>query len=698
MSLKEELDMLFAEKTKAIEEMEINGPEVFDHKLNDQQRLTIQTLKEENFFLNYSDTGAGKTKAAISASYYLDAKHVLIFCPNSVKQTWRRQIEEAKFVDKNNILVGSVFNECEKNDEFTFEIYNYDKFNCDGRAPKRIKSIVSSKRYDLIVFDEIHRLKDKNRETYKHIFKLVQTLKKANPEIRLLGATATPITTSNADLQGIYEILSGKHADELTMGTLANKLINANKILETCGFGYFPKTKMVVRYNGIDRDELFAPGVNGMSLYKTDLANIDGTPIVKDILRFSSNRSKIEEIHMMLKFNAYKHLIKKGTVIYTEYTYGDKILFDLKDLVEDTLHLSTCIYSGNLKETDDGSHSIDEFINGNKQVLIGTKAMCEGVDGIQKVSNRVILHTTPSVWSILHQLIGRFDRQGSNFFDEGVDVFVPMVIFPLSDGKTTSFDKSRWNMAMFRKAKANIVMGGHLEEISDVEKQKMINDIVSKLKNDYEMTEIARKEIEFNDSDFEIEIPDWERKQSIISDFNRKGKTTNSKRLHTELVNDPKVWHEYHKARHESMQTWNEIPYEYIATKIKNKNRVVGDFGCGENLMKNFIPNNKVYSFDHVAIDDTVIACDMAHTPLEDETLDIAVFSLALWGTNYEDYFKEAYRLLNYDGLMYIAEPTKAYDQEKRNDLMEMLKKNKFTPVGEIEDRGKFFYITVIKK
>ena len=146
------------------------------------------------------------------------------------------------------------------------------------------------------------------------------------------------------------------------------------------------------------------------------------------------------------------------------------------------------------------------------------------------------------------------------------------------------------------------------------------------------------------------------------------------------------------------MEKWGEIPYEYIASKIKNKNRVVADFGCGENLMKGLIPNNKVYSFDHVAIDNSVIACDMAHTPLKEETIDIAVFSLSLWGTNYEDYFKEAYRVLNYDGLMYIAEPTKSYDEKERLELMNMLKAYGFTPVGNIENRGKFFYITVMKK
>ena len=695
MSFEEELNKRFEEQSRAIEEMEANGPEIFKHKLNDQQRLTIQTLKERDFFLNYSDTGAGKTKAAISAAFYLCAHHVLIFCPNSVKETWRKQITEANFVDAKNVAIDSIFSVYEDND-FTFEIFNYDKFNCDGHANVRIKSLLDSKRYDLVVFDEVHRLKNKNSETYKQIFKMVQILRKLNPNVKFLGATATPITTSNADLQGIYEMLSGKKADELTMGSLANKLINANKILETSGFGYFPKSKMHVRYNGIDSETLFAPGTNGSVIFDTELANIDGTSIEEECIRNRNNISKIEELHMQLKFNAYKHLIRKGTVIYTEYTYGDQILMALKDLVEDTLHFSACIYSGDRKETEEGVDSIEEFVGGRKDVLIGTKSMCEGVDGLQKVSNRVILHTVPSVWSVMHQLIGRFDRQGSNFIDEGVDVFVPMVVFHLEGGRTTSFDKRRWKVAMFRKVKDDITKGGHLEEISLAEKEKMIDEVVAKLKGKFEMTEVGREEIEVGDLDYDA--PEWQRQKSLISDFNRRGKVTNSGRLHKELTEKPEDWFEYHRARHENMKTWNEIPYEFIASQIKNKNRVVADFGCGENLMRTFIPNNKVYSFDHVAIDDTVIACDMAHTPLEDETIDIAVFSLALWGSNFEDYFKEAYRLLNYDGLMYIAEPSKSYNDEQRKELIDMLKRNGFTPVGNIDDHGKFFYITVMKK
>jgi Hypothetical methyltransferase/Phage-integrase repeat unit len=44
------------------------------------------------------------------------------------------------------------------------------------------------------------------------------------------------------------------------------------------------------------------------------------------------------------------------------------------------------------------------------------------------------------------------------------------------------------------------------------------------------------------------------------------------------------------------------------------------------------IGSQRVYSFDHVGINDKVIVCDMKKVPLADEALDVAVFSLSFNG------------------------------------------------------------------
>ena len=50
----------------------------------------------------------------------------------------------------------------------------------------------------------------------------------------------------------------------------------------------------------------------------------------------------------------------------------------------------------------------------------------------------------------------------------------------------------------------------------------------------------------------------------------------------------------------------------------------------------------RVFSCDHVAINDKVTACDMKSVPLPDGSLDVVVFSLSLMGKNWVDYILEA--------------------------------------------------------
>lgn len=55
--------------------------------------------------------------------------------------------------------------------------------------------------------------------------------------------------------------------------------------------------------------------------------------------------------------------------------------------------------------------------------------------------------------------------------------------------------------------------------------------------------------------------------------------------------------------------------------------------GCGDAVLAQSIPN-KVHSFDLVAVNARVTACDMAHVPLKDGSVDIVIFCLSLMGIN----------------------------------------------------------------
>ncbi|ROT81960.1 putative ribosomal RNA-processing protein 8 [Penaeus vannamei] len=64
----------------------------------------------------------------------------------------------------------------------------------------------------------------------------------------------------------------------------------------------------------------------------------------------------------------------------------------------------------------------------------------------------------------------------------------------------------------------------------------------------------------------------------------------------------------------------------------------------------------KVHSFDLVAANNRVTACDMAHTPLKSGSVDVVVFCLSLMGTNIKDFVTEANRVLKHGGIMKVAE------------------------------------------
>jgi ubiquinone/menaquinone biosynthesis C-methylase UbiE len=120
----------------------------------------------------------------------------------------------------------------------------------------------------------------------------------------------------------------------------------------------------------------------------------------------------------------------------------------------------------------------------------------------------------------------------------------------------------------------------------------------------------------------------------------------------------------------------------------------IGDFGCGEAKIMEKFGTNRVYSFDHISINNAVIAGDMKKVPIPDDSIDIAVFSLSLMGKNWIDYLREAKRCLATNGYLLIAETTKSLqsNEGRLSKLRETLKAEGFEIYEDVE-KGNFTFI-----
>ncbi|KRZ82246.1 Ribosomal RNA-processing protein 8, partial [Trichinella sp. T8] len=125
--------------------------------------------------------------------------------------------------------------------------------------------------------------------------------------------------------------------------------------------------------------------------------------------------------------------------------------------------------------------------------------------------------------------------------------------------------------------------------------------------------------------------------------------TSSSEEVAKLFSEDPHSFAKYHEGYELQVSKWPNTDY------FGPKTWIVSDMGCGNAKLQSLI-KQKVYSFDFVALNPNVIACDMSHVPLSDENVDVCIFSLSLMGSNIADYILESNRILRINGILIIIE------------------------------------------
>lgn len=132
------------------------------------------------------------------------------------------------------------------------------------------------------------------------------------------------------------------------------------------------------------------------------------------------------------------------------------------------------------------------------------------------------------------------------------------------------------------------------------------------------------------------------------------------------MKENPNLFQLYHVGYAEQVKRWPSNPLDDIIAFLRTQPKTlrVADLGCGEARLAEQVPQTDVKSFDLVAVNERVTECDIAHVPLPDSSVDIAVFCLSLMGTNYGEFIQEARRILVPNGLLLVAEVASRFEEQ----------------------------------
>jgi hypothetical protein len=279
-----------------------------------------------------------------------------------------------------------------------------------------------------------------------------------------------------------------------------------------------------------------------------------------------------------------------------------------------------------------------------------------------------------------------------------VEIIVPQVTLDY-EGDTWSWDKGRWALIQYKHTLSDCALDGTIPETVRINQNALLKQSREALDRWIErigeegLLSIERERLT-------VPLPPDIRHAAQVrhGDFtkiNNRWGTSLSNTTHARLKEDPSEWYLYHTLYREAREGWSEVPAEHIAAQLRARSDLtIGDFGCGECLLRDALPDHSVQGFDYIAIDENVTACDMSHTPLDDASLGAAVFSLSLMGKNWPDYLAEAHRTLQPFGLLFIAEPVKRWESGALERAIE--EGGRFSILNSYQ-RGQFRYVVAAK-
>ncbi|MDV6032732.1 MAG: hypothetical protein F9B45_22130 [Phycisphaera sp. RhM] len=618
---------------------------------NLMQRHVAVEVRNRNRFGNWSGTGAGKTLSAVLATRVCDASLSIVCCPNAVVGTetsgWRGEIQ--RIFPDSDVAFKTWTPSWSAESKRRYLVMNYEQFQ-QPDSERRLKRFLDKNRIDFVVIDEVHYAKQRYADQMSQRKRLLQALVveagKKNDRLRVLGLSATPVINNLQEGRSLIEILTGIEHDDLPTKATVPNCMRLHQHLATLGTRWLPEYE---------------------SILKVETPEIDCSDLLEKIHLLGTNPSplEIEKILTLARLPLILDAVKRPgrSLLYSHYIGGiDHVLYDA--ISDEGFRCG--FYTG---ESKDG---LQPFKDGQLDVLIGSSAIGTGVDGLQHACDRLIVNSLPWTNAEFEQLIGRIWRQGQQ--SAKVEVVVP-ITFADVGGERWSYCRTKLDRIRYKKSIADAAVDGSVPEgnlRTPAQAQKDLLEWLKRLESGNEQT-IERRMIVVPLSEGGAGAKRRLARYGDFSTMNSRWNRISSANLAETLKTNPEEWEQYHTLYRRARENWSVVPFKEVVRWLESREGyVVADFGCGEAFVSMAVGDRHiVHSFDHVAITDSVIACDISKTPLDSESVDVAVFCLSLMGSNFISYLREANRVLKIDGHIHVWESESRFDDVQRfaNDL-----------------------------
>ena len=606
------------------------------------QRHVAASVADKRRYGNWSGMGAGKTLSAILSTRLTNSDLTVICCPNAVVSNWAREIDNAFPGCRVQTKTWTPEWPDAMSTKPRYLVMNFEQFQQPDSEAKLV-DFLARHIVDFVVVDEIHFTKQRDEKQMSQRKRLVQGLilesGKRNADLCVLGMSGTPVINTLQEGRSLVEMITGHRHDELETKATVQNCMRLYQRLVTLGTRWKPDYSTQL--------EELKPEVDCVE--HLEEIRLVGRGTVLDM----------EQVLTKVRIpTIVKHLEPgKKTLVYTHYVDG--ISSQLWHAVRDA-GFRPGLFTGNSDETDLG-----EFMkaNGQVDVLIASSRVSTGVDGLQYVCDKLIINSLPWTNAEYEQLRARLWRQGSKF--DKVTVVIP-VTFAYVNGERWSYCESKLHRLEYKKSIADAAVDGVVPEgnlRSPAQAQQDIMGWLERLETGAIET-IERRLIKIPLSREPGEVKRRTQRYGDFSRMNNRWYAATSDKTHTRLEANPEEWAHYHTMYQELRKSWDVVPFEEEIRWLERREGMdVGDFGCGEALIAaSASERHRVHSFDHVAVNETVHACDISAVPLDAECLDVAVFCLSLMGANFTDYIREAHRVLRLDGQLHIWEPASYFD------------------------------------